>query len=124
MNTVLTPSGEECEVDSLTQFDRCQVEGVKFGEGGLLVDVAYSGGCEKHCFKLTWDGTLNEGDPEVILNLLHNSNNDLCESYLRKTKLFQLDSLRQAILENYEVSNARLVVKYGIKKSEALVWEL
>lgn len=123
--TVIRPKGQECRVDSLTQFEYCEVNNVSLDKGNLAVKLAYSGGCENHCFQLTWNGQLNGEDKNrLILNLLHDDNNDKCEAYLHKTKLFELDSLKSAVLNEYEISKTTVVLQYGKKKAKGLVWRL
>jgi len=121
--TVLNPKGDECRVDTLNKFDRCRVEDVSIEKGNLAVKLVYSGGCKNHCFKVTWDGQLEEESNEVILNLLHDSNNDKCEAMLNKTRLFELSSLKDGILAQYEVSRVNLVLKYGDVKAEGVPWQ-
>ena len=49
----------------------------------MLIDVTYSGGCEKHDFEMLWPEVITMVYPpnfSVILN--HNSNGDMCEANL------------------------------------------
>lgn len=71
--------------------DMLFVESAGIKDDKLIVHVSYSGGCARHDFRLTWDGTLAESaPPQALLSLSHNANGDLCKAYLRERVVFDL----------------------------------
>ncbi|WP_422358498.1 hypothetical protein [Reichenbachiella sp.] len=71
--------------------DPFQLNGLRNDSTMLMIDVAYSGGCEEHDFELIWPEVITMIYPPrytVILN--HESNNDACEAYLSSTLYFDL----------------------------------
>lgn len=64
-------------------------------EGDILqLNISYSGGCSPHNFEIIWDGNVYTDDP-CYMNLLviHNSNNDSCESLITQTITINLMDL-------------------------------
>lgn len=71
--------------------DPFELKNISYSGTELMVDVAYSGGCENHEFELVWPEAITMIYPPrftVILN--HDSNDDYCEAYLSETLIFDL----------------------------------
>ncbi|SMD38893.1 hypothetical protein SAMN04488029_3931 [Reichenbachiella faecimaris] len=71
--------------------DMFQLNGLSNDSTTLIIDVAYSGGCEEHTFELIWPEVMTMIYPPrytVILN--HDANDDTCEAYLSTTLYFDL----------------------------------
>ena len=75
-----------------------------FLDGDILtLRVAYSGGCSQHGFGLYWDGTfLETGIPSANIQLLHNSNGDLCEAYIMEDLQFDISKLKAFYMNSYD----------------------
>ena len=71
--------------------DPFQLNGLRNDSSILMIDVAYSGGCEEHDFELIWPEVVTMIYPPrytVILN--HDAKEDACEAYLSTTLYFDL----------------------------------
>ena len=57
----------------------------------LIADVRYGGGCARHDFRLTWDGSLDKSDPpQALLKLSHDGNGDPCKALISERLTFDL----------------------------------
>ena len=60
----------------------------------LFLDVAYSGGCKDHDFKLVGSPMIAKSLPPIrTIKLVHNNNDDNCRAYLMKTLEFDIRQL-------------------------------
>lgn len=64
----------------------------------LRIAVNYDGGCENHCFRLIWSGTVSE---IVYVFLNHYDNEDECEAYLYEEIDFDLTAMKNRI-QNFD----------------------
>lgn len=57
----------------------------------LIADIRYGGGCARHDFRLTWDGSLDKSNPpQALLQLSHNANGDPCKALISERLTFDL----------------------------------
>ncbi len=58
----------------------------------LKITVQYAGGCEKHDFKLVWDGQIDYSTmpAQVTFALIHDGNNDGCDALPTEELVFDL----------------------------------
>ncbi len=68
-----------------------------FMDGNCLqIKVSYSGGCKKHIIDLARIHAVKPDTASIpVLEIRHNSNNDLCEAYFTKELRFDLTKLKQ-----------------------------
>lgn len=88
----------EVERCSLEPIDRVSVQWfVMVGDEAWLT-AGWGGGCERHDFKLCWDGAFDESGPtpEATLHLVHEGNQDLCEGGTSELMVFDATRLTDA----------------------------
>jgi len=73
--------------------DPYQIKDVKISENHtLLVEVAYSGGCQEHAFEIEWPEAITAiYPPNFSVVLYHDANGDNCEAFLTETLEFSFD---------------------------------
>ncbi|MDM9380137.1 hypothetical protein QUB80_05415 [Chlorogloeopsis sp. ULAP01] len=65
----------------------------------LKIDVSYGGGCKQHNFNLYWNGAYQESfPPQVRMRLVHDANKDTCKKLVKKTLVFDIQSLQSSII--------------------------
>lgn len=80
----------------------------------LEADVAYSGGCAHHYFRLCYDPAFLESNPvQVNLRLEHDGQADPCEAYPMETRSFDLTPLADAYRAGYGVEHDRVLLRLG-----------
>ena len=89
------------------QLDPFFLNGIEIAEDTITVSVAYSGGCEKHCFSLFMSPAafLESYPVQANLYLRHNGNNDACEAEISQTISFNLQpiaALHKSLYGNYD----------------------
>ena len=63
-------------------------------EDNIQINLSYSGGCKQHEFQIIWDGIVYTDDPcHMNLLLIHNGNNDECETLITETINVNLNEL-------------------------------
>lgn len=84
-------------------------------DGMLMVDVAYSGGCETHSFELCWpDQAFMESVPvQVSLELLHTGPEDYCEAWIMETIDLDLSPMADAWREAYGDGSGEMIINLG-----------
>ncbi|MEP2773650.1 MAG: hypothetical protein ABJH05_15970 [Fulvivirga sp.] len=80
-----------CNLPSET--DPYQIKDVKISEDHtLLVEVAYSGGCQEHSFEIEWPEAITAiYPPNFSVVLYHDANGDNCEAFITETLEFSFD---------------------------------
>jgi hypothetical protein len=77
------------------------IKSLSVNEDTVLIEVGYSGGCDKHEFTLYTDGSIEKTFvPQVTLKLVHVTN-DLCETEISSTLKFDLNPLKKYYKENF-----------------------
>jgi len=83
----------------------------------LLLDVAYSGGCEMHEFGVCYEPTLGDsGTPGAVLGslrLIHDSHDDPCEAYPSETLHFNLQPYADYVMNELEVPGGLVETSFG-----------
>jgi len=78
----------------------------------LYLEVAYSGGCERHTFDLYSFDTFQESSPaQMDIWLSHANFNDACEAYVTEYQVYDLTALRDLYLAYYG-SEDKVVVHF------------
>lgn len=69
-------------------------------EGDVLkINVRYGGGCEKHDFKLYWNGIVARSYPgQTTIHLKHDANGDSCEALISETLEFDLTAITKPMV--------------------------
>jgi hypothetical protein len=61
----------------------------------LHLRISYSGGCKEHDFALVWSGAMSKSlPPQLVLELGHNSHEDMCEAIKTTDQYFDLKDLK------------------------------
>ena len=83
---------ELCRED--TPHDPLSVFGATRAGPFVAVRGGFSGGCRSHDVGVCWDGELDEGDPPTAhLRIIHESNDDPCESFAHVEWLFDVRTI-------------------------------
>ncbi|MGE0785407.1 MAG: hypothetical protein AB7S26_06955 [Sandaracinaceae bacterium] len=93
--------------------DRFDLNGVTLSGDTLTADVAYSGGCAPHYFRLCYDAFLESNPVQVDLRLEHDAQGDECEAYPSESRSFDLGPLADAYRAGYGTPNGRLILRIG-----------
>ncbi|MCB9780937.1 MAG: hypothetical protein H6742_20380 [Alphaproteobacteria bacterium] len=71
-----------------------EVSAARIDGDALVLELAHSGGCGSHGYRLCWDGAIAESDPgQARLEVLHDAGGDMCEAWLSSTQTFSLAPL-------------------------------
>lgn len=63
-----------------------EIKNVKIEGNKMLIDVAYSGGCQDHSFQVVGSPVIAKSMPPIrSVRLIHFNNNDNCRAYIMKT---------------------------------------
>lgn len=76
---------DSLRIDPAIAGDMYNLEGIRYENDKLIVSVGYAGGCEKHLFEV--QGKISPvltNPPKADIIIVHRSNNDACEAYLRE----------------------------------------
>lgn len=80
--------------------DEFKINQVTTKNDKLVINVQYTGGCERHDFELIWDGSYLESFPPVArMRLVHNSNGDPCKALPTEDLQFDLLDLDPCIIK-------------------------
>ena len=74
--------------------DAFKILDAKISKNQLLLNVSYSGGCEKHSFKINGDLQLSKSLPPIrSVNLIHYGNNDACKKLIIENLVIDIRDL-------------------------------
>ena len=74
--------------------DAFKILDAKISKNQLLLNVSYSGGCEKHSFKIIGDLLLSKSLPPIrSVNLIHYGNNDACKKLIIENLVIDISDL-------------------------------
>lgn len=97
--------------DDSVPFDPLVVNGATIEGNNLVVDLAYSGGCQVHLFGGCWDGYFLESEPvQVQLRIAHDSMMDACEAFPQEQHTFDLASLAEAYMDGYQTDSGTIEI--------------
>lgn len=93
--TVTTPAVDNLIVQkgfvSPTDNDPISINSISIEENILKLEVEYSGGCEKHEYKLYFDGNYKKSmPPKASFILVHDNKGDQCRSIVTETLTFDI----------------------------------
>lgn len=81
--------------------DALTVNNVSIDGSFLNFSVSYSGGCKDHFINLySYSGILKSNPPQLNLVLSHNANSDMCKAYITKNFLFDLNTVKNYLLQS------------------------
>ncbi len=109
--------GEQCDDGNLVDDDECSntcllnaviemclgkgsltIESAAIVGDDLVVDVAYSGGCQQHDVGLCWNNVVEESlPPQVGIDLSHDAHGDACEAWIQEQRKVSLLTLKNAL---------------------------
>ncbi|HYF03415.1 MAG TPA: META domain-containing protein [Patescibacteria group bacterium] len=86
----------------------------KVDENHIALTVGYSGGCREHDFELYADEPIMPGNATDFAKLMltHNAHGDVCEAYLTKELIFNVEPLLRK-WRNTPHANQRLVLQFS-----------
>jgi hypothetical protein len=74
--------------------DSFKILDAKISKNQLLLNVSYSGGCEKHSFKIIGDLLLSKSLPPIrSVKLIHYGNNDACKKLIIENLVIDISDL-------------------------------
>jgi hypothetical protein len=74
--------------------DAIKILDAKISKNQLLLNVSYSGGCEKHSFKIIGDLLLSKSLPPIrSVKLIHYGNNDACKKLIIENLVIDISDL-------------------------------
>jgi len=74
--------------------DAFKILDAKISKNQLLLNVSYSGGCEKHSFKIIGDLLLSKSLPPIrSVKLIHYGNNDACKKLIIENLVIDISNL-------------------------------
>jgi len=85
---------EAANTDGL-KHDAFDINGMRIHGDTLLVDVAFSGGCDQHEFTMSTNKQwLKSMPPQILLELTHDGHGDACREMFMGTLRFDLKTIR------------------------------
>ena len=77
----------------------------------LYLNITYIGGCKNHNFGLVISSSFLESNPVQALSLLiHDANNDTCESIITEVISFNLSPLKEEYKQIYSVETGTIIL--------------
>ena len=74
--------------------DAIKILDAKINKNQLLLNISYSGGCEKHSFKIIGDLLLSKSLPPIrSVKLIHYGNNDACKKLIIENLVIDISDL-------------------------------
>lgn len=93
-------------------------------EDTLLINVSYSGGCEKHEMTLVASESFLESHPvQLPVSLAHNANGDACEAWLTEDYNFDLTPIKTMYQEAYLQEAGTIILRLKDTPNSDLVYE-
>ena len=90
----------------------------------LILNVSYSGGCERHDFTLVAAAEFMESDPvQLRVTLAHDANNDACEAYPTEDYHFDLGAIKTLYQEAYRQKAGTIVLRLSGAPDRQIVYE-
>lgn len=84
--------------------DAFKILDAKISKNQLLLNVSYSGGCEKHSFKIIGDLLLSKSLPPIrSVKLIHYGNNDACKKLIIENLVIDIIDLAYKQEEGSEI---------------------
>ena len=84
--------------------DPIKILDAKIIKNQLILSVSYSGGCEKHNFKITGDSSISKSLPPIrSVELFHFANGDACKKLIIEELLIDLSELAYKQEEGSEI---------------------
>lgn len=85
--------------EKLEPRDRFEIVKAGFEGDQLVVQVRYSGGCQRHDFRVLWNGAIRKSDPpQADFLLTHDGHGDPCEALLTETLRIDMLDLPPLVL--------------------------
>ncbi|MCA9649345.1 MAG: hypothetical protein H6712_19875 [Myxococcales bacterium] len=79
--------------------DRFQIRGARFEGDQLVVEVEYGGGCQRHDFRVLWNGAVRRSNPpQADFLLTHDGHADPCRMILHETLRIDMLDLPPLVL--------------------------
>jgi hypothetical protein len=79
----------------------------------LRLEVSHGGGCAQHLYGLRWEGSFLESLPvQVLLNLTHDAQGDVCKAIVFETLYFDLRPVREQYRQAYGATHGRMVLRF------------
>ena len=93
-------------------------------EDTLMINVSYSGGCEKHEMTLVASESFLESFPvQLPVSLAHNANGDACEAWLTEDYNFDLTPIKTMYQEGYRQEAGTIILRLKDAPNTDLVYE-
>lgn len=90
----------------------------------LLINVSYSGGCERHDFTLIASELFLESLPvQLPVSLAHNANGDNCEAYPTEEYEFDLTPIKNMYQEAYRQQAGTIILRLKDAPNTDLTYE-
>ncbi|NBW30620.1 MAG: hypothetical protein EBR35_05100 [Flavobacteriales bacterium] len=84
--------------------DPIKILDAKIIKNQLILSVSYSGGCEKHNFKITGDSSISKSLPPIrSVDLFHFANGDACKKLIIEELIIDLSELAYKQEEGSEI---------------------
>jgi len=84
--------------------DPIKILDAKIIKNQLILSVSYSGGCEKHNFKITGDSSISKSLPPIrSVELFHFANGDACKKLIIEELIIDLSELAYKQEEGSEI---------------------
>jgi hypothetical protein len=97
--------------DDSVPFDPMVIDSASIAGNELIVDLAYSGGCELHLFGSCWDGQFLESNPvQVQMRIAHDGMLDPCDAFPSEQRVFDLASLAEAYNQAYQTNGGTIFI--------------
>jgi len=109
-------SGSAVEICNSTASDEFDLDTVTIEGDSLKMHVWYGGGCQVHDFNLCWNGIFTESVVvQATLQLIHDSNQDMCEALISAPITFDLTPLKTAWQKKYQEIFGTIQIKFSNK---------
>lgn len=111
----------QLSADHLKEFnDPFFLDSVYIKGTELWMEVAYSGGCEKHDFMVAWPEVITMVyPPDFGVTLYHDSNGDACEVFIHDTLKVDLTNTPVGKFDPATIAEMRLTVVNGSSPEES-----
>ena len=89
-----------------------------------MINVSYSGGCEKHEMTLVASESFLESFPvQLPVSLAHNANGDACEAWLTEDYNFDLTPIKTMYQDAYRQEAGTIILRLKDAPNTDLVYE-
>ena len=77
----------------------------------ITFTISYSGGCRPHGFQLVSTGFQESHALQVLAEVFHNNNNDLCDQWVTEVREFDLSPLKELYFKMYDKPCGNIIIK-------------